>query len=86
MKFTFGGSLDKPKLMKMVPSEILMSESKWTRFPALEIREKSKIPTLSDYFTIKRGLATGCNEYFILTSEEIEKKKTPKKYVSANTS
>ena len=78
VKFTFGGSLDKPKLTKIVPSEILMSESKWTRFPALEIREESKICTLSDYFTIKRGLATGCNEYFILTSEEIEKKKLPK--------
>ena len=34
-------------------------------------------PILSDYFTVKRGLATGDNSYFILSAEEVERRKLP---------
>jgi len=78
VRFTFGGSLEKPRLEKMVSIEALQHETKWTRFPIANIRKKTHVPTLADFFTIKRGLATGYNKYFILTSEEIEEKKLPK--------
>ena len=34
-------------------------------------------PVLSDFFRIKRGLATGYNSYFILTAEEVDRRELP---------
>ena len=78
VRFTFGGSLEKPRLEKMISTEALQHETKWTRFPKADIRKKTHTPTLAEFFTIKRGLATGYNKYFILTSEEIEARELPK--------
>jgi len=53
------------------------NESKWTRFPAAGVRSRSGIATISDFFQIKRGLATGHNRYFILSEEEIKSRGLP---------
>lgn len=50
----------------------LVQEVKWPRFPIAAVRGKLPSPTLSDFFDIKRGLASGDNGYFILPAEEIE--------------
>ena len=75
--FSFGGSLLEPKLSRAVPLKALAEESKWSRFPAAEIRGRSTVPTIADFFRIKRGLATGNNCYFILPEEEIAARKLP---------
>ncbi len=75
--FTFGGTLFDPKLSRKVPARELAHEAKWTRFPNAEIRIKGTAPTLSDFFRIKRGLATGDNDYFILDAEEIAARSLP---------
>ncbi len=75
--FSFGGSMLKPRLSKTIPAKALAAEPKWTRFPASEIRVRSKDPTVSDFFNIKRGLATGDNEFFILTAEEVAARQLP---------
>lgn len=77
VKFTFGGTLFEPKISRTVSSRALAHESKWTRFPMSEVRDQSGIPKLSDFFQIKRGLATGDNDYFILTEEEIAARGLP---------
>jgi hypothetical protein len=77
VRFTFGGTLQNPHKERMVSSAVLAEEAKWTRFPAAAPREKSDHPIISDFFTIKRGLATGDNRYFILTPEEIEERQLP---------
>lgn len=77
VKFTFGGTFFKPKLSRLIPARTLAHEPKWTRFPASEVRTRSDIPTLSDFFQIKRGLATGDNNYFILSEEEIAARGLP---------
>lgn len=77
VKFTFGGSLAAPRLTRMVPAEVLRAEAKWTRFPAAEPRQPQTGPTIADFFTIRRGLATGDNSYFILPAEEIERRGLP---------
>ena len=64
VKFTFGGTLLNPKLVRAVPVEALVRESKWSRFPMEDIRPNHSIPTMSDFFQIKRGIATGNNKYF----------------------
>ena len=75
--FTFGGTLFQPKLSRTVSTRALAHEPKWTRFPVSGIRSQSGIPTISDFFKIKRGLATGSNEYFILPEEEIKSRGLP---------
>lgn len=46
---------------------------KWTHFPTYDAQlSNTHTPTLGDFFTIKRGLATGDNDFFILSKEEIE--------------
>jgi len=77
VKFTFGGTLFEPNVTRHVPARALAHEPKWTRFPASEVRVHNCIPTLSDFFQIKRGLATGDNGYFILTEEEIAARGLP---------
>ena len=75
--FTFGGSLERPKLTRMVSTCALAHEKKWTRFPVSGVRQESTLPTIADFFRIKRGLATGDNSYFILSAEEIAELKLP---------
>lgn len=75
--FSFGGKLLEPKLTRSVSSRALAEESKWTRFPVGNIRIRSGTPVLSDYFKIKRGLATGDNSYFILSEEEVSVRGLP---------
>lgn len=77
VKFSFGGTLNNPKIKKAVKASKLISESKWTRFPVLGERTAENQPKLNDYFDVKRGIATGDNKYFILTADEIEKKELP---------
>ena len=75
--FTFGGTLFEPRLSRAVPARALAHESKWTRFPAAGVRSRSETATISDFFQIKRGLATGHNAYFILSEEEIKSRGLP---------
>lgn len=69
--FTFGGSLLSPKLSRAIPTAALRKEAKWTRFPVSDIREGITPYRLSDLFTIKRGIATGHNKFFIINKEQV---------------
>ena len=72
VEFTYGGTHDNPKTKKLIKKSVLVNEKKWTRFPEKEIRSAGQNEhTLGDYFDIKRGLATGDNNFFILSKEEI---------------
>jgi hypothetical protein len=75
--FTFGGTLREPRTGRSVSARSLVHEPKWTRFPVADVRSRPDIPTLSDYFQIKRGLATGDNSFFILSEEEIAARSLP---------
>jgi hypothetical protein len=79
--FTFGDSLSFPKSSKLVNSSILRNERKWTRFPSLEIRSSSHNFCLSDLFDIKRGIATGDNNFFILTENKIKEHQLPNDFL-----
>lgn len=81
VKFTYGGSLANPSVERLVSAKSLFQEAKWTRFPKLAIRKKSTEPTVSDFFKIKRGLATGDNSYFILTKDEVDARNLPREFL-----
>ena len=70
--FTFGGQLSTPHIVKKVSSSDLVAEAKWTRFPKYEVREAEVSGTqrLGELFTIKRGVATGDNKFFVLTEQQ----------------
>lgn len=76
IEFSYGGTHEKPKISKWIGKETLESHRKWTQFPEkensnLQSRD-SNVPTLGDFFTIKRGIATGDNDFFILSKEQID--------------
>ena len=77
VRFTFGGTLLEPQIVKMLSTEALAHEYKWTRFPAASVRPQSSPHKLSDLFQIKRGLATGNNNFFILSEAELEQRSLP---------
>ena len=66
-----------PKVSRSIPVEALRKETKWTRFPLSEIRSAERGLTLDDFFSIRRGLATGDNNYFILSADQIKAKNLP---------
>jgi len=70
--FTFGGTQVKPNVTREIPTTILATESKWTRFPLSEDMVPDFGPTISDFFRITRGLATGDNSFFILTEDQVK--------------
>ena len=70
--FTYGGTLESPKVSKDISIDTLYKEAKWTRFPCLPKRvDKELSPKLRDYFEVKRGIATGGNEFFIMEKSRI---------------
>ncbi len=75
--FSFGGSILDPKVSRSISAKALWYEPKWTRFPNLGRRSGQIVPTLSDFFRIKRGIATGCNDYFILDANEVASRGLP---------
>jgi adenine-specific DNA-methyltransferase len=77
VKFTYGGSLAQPSTVKQVSLSTLNREKKWTRFPLSKERHISNAAKLSDFFTVKRGIATGDNNFFVIPREEIERRKLP---------
>lgn len=77
VRFSYGGSLQEPRVDGLVPVKTLHLDAKWTRYPLQESYAVVDTPVLADFFKIKRGLATGSNSYFILTAEQIEQRGLP---------
>jgi hypothetical protein len=70
-EFSFGGTILSPTRLDTIPQKTLRETRKWTSLPArastVARREGS---ALKDFFAIKRGIATGSNEFFILSEEQ----------------
>lgn len=81
VKFTYGGTLANPSTTKDVELSVLKKEQKWTRFPLKEAREESEEPKISNFFKIRRGLATGNNDFFIVTLEDAKKNNIPLEFL-----
>lgn len=89
IEFSYGGTLAKPESSECVSARTLRHISKWTtlstqsgNFLKADINGQKSTPILSDLFTIKRGLATGANKFFILTSEQIQQYELPKEFLT----
>lgn len=79
---TFGGTLTKPHASELIPLERLRQSRKWTMYPGHEKNDRQTVsdgsnPTLDQFFRIRRGVATGCNSFFILDRADAEDRGIP---------
>jgi predicted RNA methylase len=78
VRFSFAGSIESPQTEGLVVLDMLRRSGKWTQFPSTTSLHESGEPALGDIFAIKRGLATGSNDFFILKENDIETWKIPR--------
>jgi adenine-specific DNA-methyltransferase len=83
VEFSYGGTLLKPSVSKHVPITTLKDLPKWSGFPlsSYELSLDGENAKLGNFFTIKRGIATGANEFFVLTQEKSEKLQIPSQFL-----
>lgn len=94
VEFTYGGSLLSPHTSQQVSVDTLRQTTKWTQIPPVRKSATNKLKTgpvstpinktnltLSDLFTIKRGLATGANDFFLLTQEQVSQYRIPSEFL-----
>lgn len=84
--FTFGGTLDAPAAREAIPLDVLRTARKWTVYPGHERNDRrppgdDSGPKLGDFFRVRRGIATGCNEFFVLDRTAIVRHRFPGRYV-----
>jgi hypothetical protein len=73
VEFSFGGTLASPAISKLVKKSELKAERKWTRFPENGVRASDTSSLrIKDAFTIRRGIATGDNGFFVLNKAKIK--------------
>lgn len=83
VEFTFGDNLDHPKGKKVFLNKHLDNQAKWSQlFRKNEVEHnvhslKKSGLKVSDLFYIKRGIATGANNFFILTLNQIRQNELP---------
>lgn len=82
VELTSGGSLIVPKTTHYVRLAQLDEHSKWGKFFIPSTAASNPSPSkFSDLFTIKRGIATGANHFFILTPDQISSYNIPRQFL-----
>lgn len=79
--FSYGGSLLTPRITKRLGVRDLEKTEKWTRFPRSEVETDHKGYRIGDLFAIKRGLATGDNNFFIIEEAKAKELKLPPQFL-----
>ncbi len=81
VRFSIGGSINSPESSILLNRELLKPETKWN----IHFTQKTQITppssTLGDFFTVKRGIATGDNDFFILNEETIKRYNIPQNFL-----
>lgn len=80
VEFSYGGTLAKPAISRTVLLAELNDSAKWTRLASYGVRAVSVGPRLADFFSIKRGIATGDNGFFIMSRDEIAARDLPMEF------
>jgi len=71
VEFSYGGTLESPQVSRLLTVAQLQGAAKWSGLAANGMQAVHEGLKLSDYFAVKRGLATGDNGFFIMTPEKI---------------
>lgn len=81
IKFSLGGSINKPETVRNIGVSQLKAKDKWTNLFCEEAFIGKPEATLGDFFTVKRGIATGDNDFFILDKETIAQYDIPQQFL-----
>ncbi|HKZ86695.1 MAG TPA: N-6 DNA methylase [Anaerolineae bacterium] len=86
--FSVGSELRTPRRSKHIRQQQLADVSKWTSLPDMPLRYVTRnverlnaTICIGDLFDIRRGLATGANEFFILTRQLAREKGLPDRFL-----
>lgn len=72
IKFTCNGAISSPVFSKTISNKLLSPEDKWNKLFSYSIANSATATLrLGDLFNVKRGIATGDNNFFIFTKEKI---------------
>jgi hypothetical protein len=86
VEFTFGGTLTEPIARDRVTIEELRSTRKWSAIPSHDSNDRRPLsagngPTLSDFFRIQRGVATGSNKFFVVDRADARRLGLPARFL-----
>ncbi len=84
--FSLGGSVTRPFSEMEYSVEELRQQRKWTSLPrprgVTGTDMESSGFALGSFFDVKRGIATGANEFFILSRSDVERRKIPCEFLT----
>ena len=81
IRSSFGGSITNPSSSELVALTALRKAKKWTGLSKGSTPAAEESHTLGDFFSIKRGMATGANSFFILERDEAIQKGIPPEFL-----
>lgn len=71
VEFTYGGPVSAPRDRHLFRNDDLKVPAKWSALYRADSSGQSG-PRLGDFFTIRRGIATGSNKFFVMTLAEAQ--------------
>jgi len=81
VRLTSGSSMEKPDQQTRVEINYLKDSNKWNTFFQTESSASIDTDTIGDYFTVRRGIATGDNAFFVLTDDQVRLYSIPSRYL-----
>jgi len=83
VRFSFGGSLLKPTREKRYSIEILREKKKWTGLAKVGGSNGNGAArhVIGEFFDVKRGIATGANDFFVLPPSEVQRRDIPSSFL-----
>ena len=78
VEFSYGGTLDAPEYSRMLPTATLQASAKWSQLAIAGVRCTTNELRLADFFEIKRGIATGANDFFIVNQKQLTEHHLPR--------
>jgi hypothetical protein len=81
VRLSFGGPITHPVASEVVSLMVLRQARKWTRLIVEPAPDAKESHTLGDYFSIRRGIATGANSFFILERDDAIHKGIPAEFL-----
>lgn len=84
VEFTFSGNISKPLKVRFIDRQTLSNTKKWNPlFKESNVDNKSDFELkIGDFFEVKRGIATGCNQFFIVDANTVERYDIPKEFLT----
>ena len=78
VEFSYGGTLATPEHSRLLPAATLQASAKWSQLAIAGVRRITKELRLADFFDIRRGIATGANDFFIVNQDQLAEHHLPR--------